>query len=427
MARRHTRPLIDSKLKGWVRSAKPIARSDGDGLTFTVSNTGYAAWILRYGFNGKRREVTLGRYPSLSLVDARKRATEQRALIDKGQDVAAEKRRAKHPSILHWTVSQLATDYEKTGLSQLRASTQKLHGGYIANWLLPTLGRHIAKDVRRQDIALMLKKASDRGPGAVKALHSATRNVFRHAVSQGILDQNPAIGIDRRSIMVVPAPRKGLALEGANLGKFLASLGDDVGAWAIRLHLITGVRPTELVHAAWNEFDINAAIWSIPPERTKTKSGYAITLPKQALDLLQRIKKVSLKSAFLFPAAYGDKDRPIPYQTYRGRIRRALEQLGQDFPQIKAHDLRRTMRSGLTRIGTRYEVAERAINHRLPAMAEIYDRNDFHDYRRDALVKWAEHMDNLESAARKESGLVTARTSYSRRVPRRGRLRTLKS
>ena len=419
MSRRHTRPLSDPKLKGWVNARRSIAKSDGDGLTFTVSGTGYAVWILRYGFNGKRRELTLGRYPELSLVDARKRAREQRALIDQGKDVAAEKRRVKHAAILSWTVAKVASDYEKTVMPQLAASTQKLHGGYIRNWLVPSLGAMVARDIQRQDVTRVLKAVGKRGPGALKALHAATRSVFGHALQQGIIDENPAVGIRRKSIMAAPAPRKGIALEDPKLGQFLSALGEDVGGWGMRIQLITGVRPIELVHASWNEVDLANATWTIPAERTKTRSQHEIGMPTQAIALLEKVKKASGKSAFLFPAAYGEGDRPIPYQTYRGRVRRLLEQLGSAFPRIKPHDLRRTMRSGLTRLNIRYEVAERAINHKLPAMAEIYDRNEFRDERRVALTRWADHMDQLEAQARASAKPGLAQTSYSLRVPRR--------
>jgi len=297
-------------------------------------------------------------------------------------------------------VAQVANDYDKTTLAHMAATTRKIHGGYIAKWLVPELGSMVAKDVRSADIVAMLKKVSKRGAGAVKALLAATRNVFEHAVGQAILEDNPAIGIRRKSIVKVPDAREGIALDDAQLGKFLRVLGDDIVGWTFRLHLMTGVRPTELLDASWKEFDVGTAVWSIPKERTKTRRGYEVAIAVQGAILLQKIRKASKKkSAFLFPAAYGKVDRPIPYQTYRGRLRRLLELLGPDFPQIKAHDLRRTMRSGLTRLGIRYEVSERAINHKLPAMAEIYDRNEFRVERRQALAVWANHMDQLEKEA----------------------------
>ena len=92
-------------------------------------------------------------------------------------------------------------------------------------------------------------------------------------------------------------------------------------------------------------------------------------------------------------------DRPSPYQTYRGWLWRVLDRVGKGRDEFKPHDLRRTMRSGLASLGIRYEVAERAINHKLPGMTEIYDRNDYGNERAAALRQWAEYLDGLSSGA----------------------------
>ena len=83
--------LTDGELQGWIKAGKPLAKSDGDGLTFTLSAKGTAAWTLRYRFGGKPKELTLGRYPGLTLADARRMADAERQRIASGRDVAAEK------------------------------------------------------------------------------------------------------------------------------------------------------------------------------------------------------------------------------------------------------------------------------------------------------------------------------------------------
>lgn len=121
-------------------------------------------------------------------------------------------------------------------------------------------------------------------------------------------------------------------------------------------------------------------------------------MPAQALDLLRKLEASRSHSAFVFPASRGG-DRPIPYQTYRAWLWRALDRTDIARGAFKPHDLRRTMRSGLTALGVRYEVAERAINHKLPGMAEIYDRNDYATERATALAQWADYLDGLYTGA----------------------------
>ena len=385
---RRTNLLNEPALRKWLAAGRPIAKSDGDGLTFTLSAAGLPAWVLRYRVGGRRRELTLGRYPDLSLMAARRRAAVERVRVSDGVDVAAEKRRSKHASVAAWTVRQLVDDYEAKALAKAAASTRKLYGGYLANWVKPRLGAMLVRDVEPADIVAMLRAASANGAGAMRTLHAATRNVFEHARGQMIRADNPAVGIKRETIAPAPARRDVL------LGAFLRAIPDDLKGLALRVHLLTGVRPGELCGAAWAEIDLGAATWTIPAERTKTGAGYSIRLPSQAVDLLTKIRTHSMTSAFVFPAARGS-DRPIPYQTYRAWLWRVLDRIGKGRDAFKPHDLRRTMRSGLASLGIRYEVAERAINHKLPGMAEIYDRNDYGTERAAALRQWAEYLDGL--------------------------------
>lgn len=397
MPKRVAKLLTEVQLQRWLRAGAPVAKSDGDGLTFTVSSSGYAAWILRYPFGGRRKELTLGRYPDTSLQQARELAVDLRREVARGVDIAIEKRRKKHASVASWTVRQLIEHYRVESLASKAASTRRLWGGYINKWLLPTLGPMVVKDVKAADLVSILKKCAERGAGAMRTLHMAACSLFEHAKGQAIREDNPAAAIKRSAIKSAPPRRKGIALSENQLRVLLRSLASDNVGLAIRLHLITGVRPTELVEAKWNEFDLQQQTWSLPAERTKTRAGYTIYLPEQAISIVEKLHQQRLSEVFVFPAAYGAVDRPMPYQTYRGWIRRAHQAAGAGCPSFKAHDLRRTMRSGLTSLKVRFEVAERSINHKLPQMAEIYDRNDYADERRDALAMWATRLQDLAS------------------------------
>lgn len=391
--------LTDAHLRAYLAAGDPVAVSDGAGLTFTLSASGAAAWVLRYRIGGRRRELTLGRYPDLSLQAARRKASAKRESVFDGVDVAAEKRRTSHVSVSAWTVRQVVEDYTDKVLTTRRASTRRLADAYIRLCILPRLGAMVAADVQRSDVVAMLRANGKRGAGAVRSLHSVTRGVFEHARGLAIRDDNPAAGIKHSSVVSVTRPRKGGRLEGEALAAFLRANPDDTKGDALRLHLLTGVRPAELCEVPWSELDLAAGTWRIGDERSKTGEGYTITLPPQAVVLLHRIRANTPVSAYVFPAARG-ADRPIPYQTYRAWLWRTLDAAGIARGTIKPHDLRRTMRSGLATLGIRYEVAERAINHKLPGLAEIYDRNDYAVERAAALRQWADYLDALRTGAK---------------------------
>ena len=102
--------LSDLQLWHWIKEGTPLAKADGNGLTFTLSTAGVAGWILRYRHGGRRRELTIGSYPDISLADARGIATIRRAEIMQGRNPAADKQKAKATAAKDWTVRELVKD-----------------------------------------------------------------------------------------------------------------------------------------------------------------------------------------------------------------------------------------------------------------------------------------------------------------------------
>jgi len=96
--------LTHVQIQNWIKAGNPVGKSDGGGLTFTLSTSGVASWVLRYRHGGKAKEKTIGRYPDISIVEARKLAAESRAKVQSGIDVALQKKKDKHTDATAWTV-----------------------------------------------------------------------------------------------------------------------------------------------------------------------------------------------------------------------------------------------------------------------------------------------------------------------------------
>ena len=139
MARRIEK-LNDVELKRWVKAAQPIAVSDGNGLTFTISSNGTASWVLRYRYGGRGKEITLGRYPDLSLRSARERSRHERANIQKGIDVAADRQKQKRMAAIAMTFSQLVADYREKVMPLLAPSTAKQRDQHFKAGIPPRKG-----------------------------------------------------------------------------------------------------------------------------------------------------------------------------------------------------------------------------------------------------------------------------------------------
>lgn len=112
-----THTLSDLQIRRWITKGEPIAKSDGDGLTFTLSAGGTASWVLRYRLpGGRRKELAIGNYPDTSLSAARELARSIRASIDCGADPAAEKQERKGREAAEWTIRELVADFREKRL-----------------------------------------------------------------------------------------------------------------------------------------------------------------------------------------------------------------------------------------------------------------------------------------------------------------------
>lgn len=152
--------LSDVRIRALVNAKTPIAKSDGQGLTFTLSASGRASWVLRYRHGNKAKEKTLGQYPDISLAEARKLASEDRVKIQQGIDVAAEKQRSKRETAGAWTVRELAEDYLRKADGRLEVSTLDGMRQRLRDYIYPLIGNVPAREVRPIELVTIVEKTS---------------------------------------------------------------------------------------------------------------------------------------------------------------------------------------------------------------------------------------------------------------------------
>ena len=396
--------LQDIEVKAWIRAGKPIAgKSDGDGLTFTLSAKGTAAWVFRYRFAGKQRELTIGTYPTISLKRARELATEARAKVQQGVDVAREKRDQKIAMTAAGTVEQLCNEYYQRTIEG-KVKRPDIVKGRLDNDLIPKLGRLRIAEVKPMDIDGMIRAIVDRGsPVMANRVLATTKSVFDYAIRRHWTDQNPAAAFVRVDAGGKETART-RALSEEELIKLFKSIRDAGPVFhtydlAIKLLLLTAVRLSELVEAPWAEFDLDAdePVWRIPATRIKTEKDmdqvdFTIPLPAIAVEWLQEIKRTSVASDYVLPArrrATKPTMSPATLNWAMGEVKHGLE-------HFTLHDLRRTARTHLARLGVKPHVAERCLNHKLPGINDVYDTYDYLPERRLALNAWADLLVRLD-------------------------------
>lgn len=396
--------LKDIEIQSWVRAGKPIAgKSDGDGLTFTLSANRTASWVFRYRLGGKQREMTIGNYPTITLKKARELANDARTKVQQGFDVAREKRDHKISLTTAGTVKELCEEFYKRTIEG-RIKRPDIIRERLDGDLISKLGRLRIAEVKPMDIDGMIKAIVDRGsPVMANRVLATTKAVFDYAIRRHWIEQNPAAAFRRADAGGEETARK-RALSEDELIELFQAIRDAGPAFriydlAVKLLLLTAVRLSELIEAPWAEFDLDAdePVWRLPASRIKTgkdmaQRDFTIPLSTDAIEWLQEIKRLSVASTYVFPAR-----RKVSKPTMSpATLNWAMGELKHGIEHFTLHDLRRTARTHLARLGVKPHVAERCLNHKLPGINDIYDTHDYLAERRLALCAWADLLVRLD-------------------------------
>ncbi|MFH1660995.1 MAG: tyrosine-type recombinase/integrase [Pseudomonadota bacterium] len=402
MAKIQTNLLTDIQIRKWIRAGAPFAKSDGGGLTFTLSAAGAAVWVLRFRHAGRRQEVTLGRYPDMSLAAARLMAAKKRIALVDGINPADEVRKAK--SLRDWTVRELISDYKNLVLSTLAESTQRSYGRNLKR-IENGMGAMSVQSVSPADVVAQIERVKA-GWVELFTLWCALRGIFKHAAGKKLIVASPCAGIQLDAIIGKrPEKRTRLMLTDDEIAVLMNADMNLENLLSVRILLATGVRISELNNALKANVHLKEKRWHIP----KTKTGNAIDIPlsKAVTEWFETLIDVAGNSDYVLPArsrarmARYDGDAAVSKDAMREAIDYWIDQHSPKIRRFTPHDLRSTMKSHLRKLGVPREVSEMCLNHKLPGVEGIYDQHTYYDERRIALEKWS---DFLVKSLRKKIG-----------------------
>lgn len=394
--------LTDIALRAWIKAGQPVAKADGGGLTFTMSahqaHQRGATWVLRYRFGGKPRELTLGRYPDISLAVARQLAAEMRVKIAQGADPARDKQRSKIERAAAQDFRVLAADYIDKAFPRLAAATVKQRRQHIEGVILPKLGSLPAREVTGADVVALIESVGTKSVNVAELVFTALSEIFKHGVARRVVTANPCAGISVSAICGKPEPRrKRLMLTEAELRAIfpaLPSIGRE-NALAVKVLLITCARVGELTRAEWAHVDFQAGEWFIPDENSKTGKGFTVPLPPCAVGWFRELEELACGSRFVMPArqqrriiSHGQETH-FEQRALNAILNKLCDRLGDKTRRFTPHDLRSTARSHLAALGVPVLIAERCLNHSLGGLVAVYDQHDYLTERRAALDLWA--------------------------------------
>ena len=376
------------------------------GLAFRVSAPternpeGRRDWLLRYRPRRQaQKAVALGAYPVVSLSTARQRAVEIVAAASRGIDlIAAEERAVEARRMVEAKarpLSEIATAY-LDGVKHLRSwrsieSRTRCH-------IIPMLGSKPVGEVTRADVVEFLDDLEREGGlrHQVNRCRETLRAIFAYAIERELITVNPIVGVLKRKVEI-PRDRTLTADELSALWRAIDKLPELPRAY-FRVILLTGARRNEVRCMTWSELDLDAGLWRVPAERNKSGRAFDLPLTAPVVETLRALPRIG---SIVFAH---DGRRPIALHQLIERVRRDAGLL-----DVRLHDLRRTLRTGLAELGVSFEVAERVLNHAMPGLQAVYNRHSYTTEKRAALTLWAEHV--LTLADKREPTVVAFRTA----------------
>ncbi len=372
----------------WLESLKPGEGqvdwfdTETRGLGVRVSPGGRVAWFCRYAVNGKQRRETFGTFPEIGLKDARQMAVEKRGLAQKGVDSVVEKRAAKaraEVEAARLTFKGLADLYiERWAMVKKRswAEDKRILDTYFADWQ-----KRPAEDIARREVNERLHAiASRNGPYQANRCLAVVRKMYNWALATdtGGIENNPAHKL--------PAPGAEVERERVYTDAEIHALWQafdvrGIHGAALKAILVTAQRPNEVCGMRWDEVDLEAHQWTIPGDRTKNKKTHIVPLSDLAMDIVR--DQQGLDDALVFPSP----TRRNTHVRASSKASEAIKNLS-GVANFRAHDLRRTASTGMTKLGHTRFIVDRVLNHTEVGVGRVYDRHDYLAEKTAALESW---------------------------------------
>lgn len=390
--------LSELKLKALMKKGEQInGISDGGGLTFTLSKAGTGAWVLRYTQDGKKKELSLGKYPAISLKDAREMADKERTRIAKGIDVAKAKQEQKRENAQSYGFEIIALAWWQAEVATSDTKHKELPKKILARHVLPKIGRDDIRTIKHRQIDNLLAGIVANGaPTVANDVLNYLKRIFKYAVRKGLLEANIIADYTARDAGGTERKRSRYLSQNELAALFVAMRDTPnfgrLNVIAVNLLLMLCVRKMELLAAKWSDFDLEQGLWLLNADN-KTGRELAIPLSEQAITYLQELKVFACGSPFLFPARVIRQNQRFGHIS-PDTLNVALTRLAlADIEHFTVHDMRRTARTHLSILGVPSDIAERALNHTIKGMEANYNQYQFLPQRKEALDKWADFLE----------------------------------
>ena len=392
--------LTDTVIKQAKHGPKPIKLSDEKGLFLLLQPSGGKLWKLKYRFVGVEKKLSLGKYPDVSLREARRKRDEARADLASGLDPGEIKRAAIVSAKLNaaTTFRGIADEYLDKCAREERAAVTIKKSRWMVSLLEAKLGARPIADITPAELLAALRIIESRGhlESARRALSLAGR-IFRYAIATMRATHDPS-GALKGALIAPTVTHHSAILEPLAVGELLRAIegfkGQPLTCIALKLTPHVFVRPGELRKAEWNEFDLAKAVWTIPADKMKMRDPHVVPLSWQALKLLRSAEVLSGGQQYVFSSLYPG-NRPMSENTINASLRR----IGYSGREMTAHGFRALASTLLNESGNwNSDAIERALAHNVGSSVRGAYHRGAHWAERVLMAQWwSDHLDELQN------------------------------
>ena len=382
---------------------------DAGGMYLQVSPAGSKRWFLKYRIEGKEKQLALGNYPDVTLAAARKARDAAKLEKSNGRDPVQLRKVEKLKAItpVENTFKATAQEWYVLKLESWSSHYAIREKRNLEKDLFPFLGERNFADIEAIELLAVIRRVEERG--ALDVAHrvlTTAGQVWRYAVATGRAPRNVTLDI-RGALKPHHGKHFAAITDPLKLGELIRVIrgyqGGPIVRAALQLAPMLFQRPGELRMAAWAEFDLDGALWTIPAARMKRsvdgkKNGdpHLVPLPTQAVEILRKLHPITGHSALCF---YGERshDRAISDNT----LRAALLTLGYGPDVQSVHGFRASARTLLAEVlDVDPLVIEAQLAHAVKdANGRAYNRTQYLKHRTTMMQQWADYLDKLARGA----------------------------
>ena len=386
-----------------IKNAKPKEKdytiSIDAGLSLLVKATGSKLWRFRYSFSKKRCMVSLGKYPQISMKQAKAKQREFMDMLEQGINPSAHKQTQKIKLATERPFREVALDWHAKHYQHSNDRHNKLVLRRLEKYLFPLVGKIPLKDIEAPMLFNIIESIQDLGYVETgKRVNSCCSMIFRYGVAKGYCNRD--VTQDYKGMLKTAKTKNMPTLtDEDDIGELLRDMDEYHGTIIVKSALIISayifVRPSELAHSRWEYIDFESSEWLIPAKYMKMKRDHLIPFPSQVKAILESLLPISGDGEYIFPNEK-DPNQSMNSETVNKTLRRIKK--GRYIGRMVSHGFRGMASTILNENKFRGDVVEKQLAHQeRNKVRGAYNRAEYLEERTEMMQWYADYLDKLKN------------------------------